>query len=179
MNRRRDVVIQDLEASARGFLDAIDGLSSSQWAFKPAPDRWSILETAEHVAVVNRGIHRLLTTKLLAAPLTAEQKVAMKDKDDLVIRMMFDRSVRQDAPELVRPTSRWTETALLIRAFEESRDGTIAWTRAATVELREYALPHPALGLLDGTQWLLFMAAHTERHTRQVLETKAVQGFPA
>jgi hypothetical protein len=29
--------------------------------------------------------------------------------------------------------------------------------------------PHPAFGLLDGEQWLLFASAHLERHRAQLL----------
>jgi hypothetical protein len=28
--------------------------------------------------------------------------------------------------------------------------------------------PHPTFGLLDGCQWLLYLAAHTERHLVQL-----------
>jgi hypothetical protein len=31
---------------------------------------------------------------------------------------------------------------------------------------------------LDPYQWLLFIAAHSERHTKQMLEVKADPGFP-
>jgi len=37
---------------------------------------------------------------------------------------------------------------------------------------------HPALGALDGYQWVLFLAAHGVRHTKQILEVKAEPCFP-
>ena len=39
-------------------------------------------------------------------------------------------------------------------------------------------MEHPALGPLDGYQWVLFLAAHSVRHTKQILELKASAGFP-
>jgi hypothetical protein len=31
---------------------------------------------------------------------------------------------------------------------------------------------------LDGYEWLLFIGAHSERHTKQILEVKADPNFP-
>ena len=36
----------------------------------------------------------------------------------------------------------------------------------------------PAAKDLDGIQWVLFIAAHSERHTAQMLEVKADPNFP-
>jgi hypothetical protein len=38
---------------------------------------------------------------------------------------------------------------------------------------------HPVLGPLDGYEWILAAAAHSERHTKQILEVKADPNFPA
>ena len=38
--------------------------------------------------------------------------------------------------------------------------------------------PHPEMGVMDGYQWLLLIAAHCERHTAQILEIKAMPGYP-
>ena len=41
------------------------------------------------------------------------------------------------------------------------------------------AITKGALNSMDGYQWLLAAAAHTERHTKQILEVKANPNFPA
>jgi len=43
----------------------------------------------------------------------------------------------------------------------------------------QHVFDHPALGPLDGYEWVLAVAAHTERHTKQILEVKADANFPA
>ena len=40
------------------LLDSVAGLSAAQWQFKPAPDRWSIAETLEHIILVETAILR-------------------------------------------------------------------------------------------------------------------------
>ena len=34
------------------------------------------------------------------------------------------------------------------------------------------------LGPMDAYEWLLFIAAHSERHTKQILEVEASPDFP-
>src|SRR5438094_8714628 len=40
-----------LEESHKEFFAAIDGVSPEQWKWKPAPERWSVGETAEHIVL--------------------------------------------------------------------------------------------------------------------------------
>ena len=55
-----------------------------------------------------------------------------------------------------------------------------------TPDLRQHAVDAPALkaisngayGSIDGYQAILLAAAHTERHTKQVLEVRADANFP-
>ena len=56
----------------------------------------------------------------------------------------------------------------------------------STPDLREHAteavplkaVSNGAYDLMDGYQWILAAAAHTERHTKQILEVKANPAFP-
>ena len=45
---QRARAIQLLEDSRKELLAAVEGLTNEQWNFKPAPDRWSAREVAEH-----------------------------------------------------------------------------------------------------------------------------------
>ena len=44
-------VMNYLEESGKEFLAAIDGVTEEQWKWKPAPERWSVGETAEHIVL--------------------------------------------------------------------------------------------------------------------------------
>jgi len=46
------------------------------------------------------------------------------------------------------------------------------WYDSVDLDLRECALTHPAFGLFDGAQWLLFVAVHTRQHRGQLLDLK-------
>ena len=45
-------------------------------------------------------------------------------------------------------------------------------------DLRNYVIPHMALGELDCYQWLLVLSLHGSRHAQQIEEIKAAAGFP-
>jgi hypothetical protein len=170
-----DKLRHELTATSEGFLRSIEGTPVDRWLFSPSAGVWSVGETAEHTAAVFRGIQRLLSTKLLEQPLPPG--AGSPTSDEFIVRAMFDRSTRRNAPEPVLPRGRWTNQADLVAAFTDSRDQLTAWLAQVTVDLRRYSSKHIALGELDGVQWLIFVAAHTERHTRQIQEFRKEVGF--
>lgn len=170
---RRERVIQELSATGDGFLNALGEVTEAEWQFKPGADRWSVAETAEHTTVVLESVTRMITTKLLDQPLPPRES-SPRITDDQIIRLLFDRSKRRDAPPGVLPTGRYASREATVAAFTAARTELVTWIAATEADLREFGSPHPALGKLDGVQWLLFVAAHTERHTRQILETRGL-----
>lgn len=47
----RETALSSLQSTHDAFLKSISGLSEKQWRFKPAPDRWSVAEVAEHITI--------------------------------------------------------------------------------------------------------------------------------
>ena len=66
----------------------------------------------------------------------------------------------------------------LIEAFKAARAKTLAIAGGAT-DLRAYANAELPVGETDAYQGILFLSAHTERHTKQIEEVKATTGYPA
>ena len=54
----KDRALVYLKSSEKGVLDATKGLSDGQWNFKPGPDRWSVAEVMEHLAILKRWFYR-------------------------------------------------------------------------------------------------------------------------
>jgi DinB superfamily len=164
-----------LSESCEGVVNAVAGLSETQWRFKPAPDRWSVVDVVEHLAVIEGRVHIVLA-RMETAP-TAPPDHDLRGVDARVLRATVDRRQPIPAPEPILPTGRWTPEAAL-EQYREARKKT-AEIAASTPYLRGRVIPHPVLGLLDGCQWLLAASAHSVRHTAQILEVKAAQNFPA
>jgi uncharacterized damage-inducible protein DinB len=163
-----------LDETRDGVVAATKGLSEAQMKFKPAPDRWSVAETLEHIVLVEDSLLRNVTDKVMKSPPGAADRDTAKI-DAMVLAMIPDRSHKAQASPPVTPTGRWTPADTLDR-FLKTRTQTIAFLES-TPELRAHASDSP-IGQLDAYEWVLFMAAHSQRHTKQILEVKADPNFP-
>jgi uncharacterized damage-inducible protein DinB len=174
----RESALKSFQATRDKFLQSIAGLSPKQWTFKPAPDRWSVAEVAEHIAVSETLLSGLVEKQIMTSPAAPEKREQVKGKDEIVLEKVPDRSHKAQAPEFLRPTGRWATEADLTKSFEESRQATIDYIRTTNDDLRDHFFDHPILGTLDGYQWLLLISAHSARHTAQIEEVKADPNFP-
>ncbi len=169
-------LVQHLERSRDLFLKSVEGLSEAQWSYKPAPDKWAIPECAEHIAAAEPLI-RGAVEKSLAAPAKKAMLKQQKVTDDIIVSAIVDRSKKFNAPEPLAPTNRFGSPAAAVEAFRTEREETMKIAQADK-DLRKYATQHPGFGMLDAHGWMLFLSAHTERHTLQIEEVKSMDGFP-
>lgn len=176
--QERDRAVDYLEQTRKEFLAAVEGLSEEQWKFKAAPERWSIAETAEHIAVSEGTIWQLVSEKLMKSPPTPDRRGETKAKDEIIMNAVPDRSRRAQAPERLQPTGRFADRAELLKAFETARAAELALLKETKEDMRSRFEEHPFLKTIDAYQWLLFNGAHGKRHTAQILEVKADPNFP-
>lgn len=168
--QERDFADQRLTESHARLHRLVDGFSPAQWRFREG-EGWSGLLIVEHVYIVEAGAIK----RLPAAPPSPE---ARPERDARVLKWVPDRSRKVAAPDAVTPQGRIGEPAALLAKFDHARQRSLEWLRDPAVEPRRHAMPHPFLGMLDGYQWLLFLAEHLERHLAQVEELKAHPSFP-
>src|SRR3954453_11574369 len=174
----RNRAIEYLKQTEKDFLASIDGVSDAQWKFKASPDRWSIAETAEHIAVAEQFIWDVISNKIMKSPATPEKRAEVKGKDEIILSKIPDRSRKAQAPEQLKPTGRWATRAALAKDFEATRSKEIAYVTETKEDLRNHFEEHPAMKTMDAYQWLLFNGAHCKRHTAQFLEVKAEPNYP-
>jgi DinB superfamily len=171
----KDKALQYLESTKKNVLEATKGLSEAQWNFKAAPDRWSVAQVVEHIAAAEDFIRGMLVEKVMTAP-AGDAGRDVKKTDESVVAMVPDRTHKAQAPEPLVPTNRFGSPEGAIKHFVESRATTEDFLKTAT-GLRDHVTDSP-LGKLDGYEFVLFIAAHSERHTKQINEVKADPNFP-
>jgi DinB superfamily len=171
----KDKALAYLETTKKSVLDATKGLSEAQWNFKAAPDKWSVAQCAEHIAAAEDFIRGMIVEKIMKAPAAPDRDIAKLDAG--VIAMIPDRSTKAQAPEPLVPTNRFGSPEGSLKHFVESR-GTTEDFLKKTPDLRAHATDSPLGSKLDAYEWVLFIAAHSERHTKQILEVKADANFP-
>ncbi len=174
----RDAALKSLQATHDAFLKSIAGLSDKQWRFKPAPDRWSVAEVSEHIAVSESMILGYVQKQIVTSAATPEKRAEIRVTDQQILTLVPDRSHKAQAPEFLKPTNRWATREELIKSFEDSRKATMDYVRTTNDDLRDHFGPHPMLGTMDAYQWILLISAHSERHTKQIEEVKADPNFP-
>lgn len=173
----REAALKFFNDSRSEFVAAISGLSDEQLSFKAGPDRWSIAQVAEHIITAENLIYSLITEKIVKAPAPTNKDV-FRFQDTAIALTITNRSTKLNAPQAIQPNGRWKSAAELILNFESTRNKTIKYTRTTNVDLRNRFGENPALGMIDGYQWLVFLNAHGLRHLAQIEEVKADSRFP-
>ncbi len=172
----KDKGLQYLQQTRDGVVAATKGLSEAQLKFKAGPDRWSIAEVLEHIALAEDFIFGNVTNNIMKAPAGPADRDTAKI-DAMILAALPDRTQKRQAPGPLVPTGRWTAGESLDH-FLKSRAKTIEFLQS-TPDLRAHAsAENPFQQPLDGYDWLLFIAGHSERHTKQILEVKADPNFP-
>jgi len=167
--------VKYLQQTRDGIVAATKGLSEAQLKFKPAPDRWSVAEVLEHITLAEDFLFQNVSENVMKAPAGSADRDLAKI-DGMVLAMIPDRSHKAQAPPPLVPTGRWTPAEMLSH-FQSSRAKTIEFMESQP-DLRAHAIDSPLGMQLDAYEWLLFVAAHSDRHTKQILEVKADANFP-
>ena len=171
----REKAVQYLETTKKGVLEATKGLTAAQWDFKPAPDRWSIAECMEHIAAAEDYIRGMVVEKVMVAPAAPGRDVVKID--ETIIANVPDRTNKVQAPEPLKPTNRFGSPQAAVDHFVESRSKTEEFVKD-TPGLRDHAADSPIGTKWDAYEFVLLIAAHSERHTKQINEVKADPNFP-
>ena len=172
----RDSAVKYLEETRAKVLEATKGLSEAQLNFKPAPDRWSVAEVAEHIAATEDMLYGMIQDKVMKGPARPAGE-DVKAIDQFVLAAIPDRTHKAQAPEPLKPTNRYASLDGTLKHFNESRNRTEEFVKTGQ-GLRDHAIDSPLGKKLDAYEWALFIAAHSERHTKQILEVKADPNFP-
>jgi hypothetical protein len=174
----KDRTLAYLESTKKGVVEATKGLSEAQWNFKAGPDRWSIAQVMEHLAAAEDLLRDMDENKVMKSPAIAlRDPVEVKKIDEGLAAALPDRSHKLSAPEPLKPTNRFGTPEAAEKHFLESRATTEQFLKS-TPDLRIHAVDGPTGVKLDGYEWILLIAGHTERHTKQMLEVKANPNFP-
>jgi hypothetical protein len=171
----KDRALAYLESTKQDVLDATKNLSPAQWNFKAAPDRWSIAECMEHIAAAEDYIRGMVESGVMKAPAVPGRDIAAIDAG--IIANVPERKNKVQAPEAIKPTNRFGSPQASLDHFVESRATTENFLKTTT-GLRDHAADSPTGQKWDAYEFILLIAAHSERHTNQIKEVKADPNYP-
>lgn len=169
-------VLKWLQESRKEFLAAIDGVSESQWKWKPAPDRWSVGEVAEHI-VLGEASQFGNVKKAIASMPDPDWEQKTKGKTERLVATLAPRLGKAQAPEAIVPKGAMTQAQVKER-FERQRAEIVKFAIETDAPLKQYIIENPFFGSLNGYNWLIYAPLHTMRHDKQIAEVKATPGYP-
>jgi hypothetical protein len=173
-SEERNFLLTQLEKSSHTVQGALEGVSVSQWKFKPAPDRWSIAECAEHIATADTAMFMFGTSQLLKMSPPAD---AVRRRDNSVLAATTDRTTKVKTAEFLEPKGKYADKTAVLDAFLKTRALISEYVKSTQEDLRVHGFQGPA-GYVDGYQFLLALSAHGERHAAQIAEVKADARYP-
>jgi DinB superfamily len=173
-NERREL-IQYLDKTRDDLLAVVRGLSEAQLDFQTSPKCWCIAGIVEHFVLVEDAVLARALQELTSAANPGSEMKA-NETDAGLLRKATDRSVKLEAPGQFHPTGKPMASSL--EQFLAGRKKIVDFIQSTRLDLRHISTQTRAFGPLDGHQRFLFLAAHSARHTEQILETKSNPNFP-
>ncbi|HEY8461135.1 MAG TPA: DinB family protein [Blastocatellia bacterium] len=174
----RAKVIKLLNDSHKRTLDLMEGLTEEQLKFKSGPEKWSVLEVAEHISLAEEQLFRAVEGAL-AAKENPEWEAKTKGKTEFLERAIVNRDRKVSAPESIVPSGKLTRDEVIAK-LKESRAKTLKFAEETKLPLKAHTLDHPfpVFNTLNAYQWLIYIPLHNIRHNQQIEEVKANPNFP-
>jgi hypothetical protein len=175
--KEREQAIKLLKSTQDNVLNEIKGLSEAQLKYKPAPDRWSVEECVKHIAVTEQALWKV-TENGIKQPANPEKRSEIKATDEQLVQMVESREKKVKTSEQLKPENTpFTSVTDAAASFTTNRQQLIDYVKTTNEDLRNHVVTLP-FGSADCYQMTLFIAAHSNRHARQIKEVKADPGFP-
>src|SRR5690606_8702410 len=163
--------------TTKNLTDALQGLSRAQLKFVPTQGKWSIAQCVEHIIATEKMLFDIAKTEI-AKPAQPERRSEIKTADEALIRTITDRSEKFNAPKELQPSGKYENADQALLDFKAATQPVLDYINGADLEnLRNHIIEHPA-GISDGYQNLLYIAAHSARHIKQIEEVKSHPDFP-
>ena len=174
----RAEAVRLLQASRAEYMEALKDVTPEQWKWKPAPDRWSVGEVAEHIALAEALLFAKVT-EAVSAPPNPEWETKTKDKLALLARIMPSRQGKAKSPLEIEPKGNLNKDETFA-IFEKNRKPIERFIKETQAPWQEHTAEHPfpIFNTLNAQQWFLYIPWHTQRHLKQIAEVKATAGYP-
>jgi hypothetical protein len=167
----RQRLVAHFEMTEAWLVSELEGLSPAQLKFRAAPDKWSVMDVVEHLAVAEPQYWQTFQ-KGLAAPATPD---AAKLSDAEILWYGIDRTERNKTGDARVPKGRYDNVQASLGEFRKLRATMVDTAKTSQEDLRGHKLPG---GSQDCYQWFLMISSHSQRHILQIREIKAEPGYP-
>ncbi len=146
-------IIEELARNRSVFRSLLSGMTKEAYTWRPAPDKWNLLEIICHLHDEERDDFRARTRSVLEDP-----ERPLKPIDPL--GWVEARGYPQQDFEA------------MLGNWEDERDASLDWLRSLVDPDWDSACQHPKLGRLSAGTFLSNWLAHDYLHIRQIIRLK-------
>lgn len=169
--REREHLVAHLEMTQAWLTDEVSHLSSAQLNYRPAPDKWTVAEVVQHLAIAEPNYWKLFQDALKEPP----KKLDKQANDADVLWYGIDRTHHDKTSADENPKDQTIDAAQALKTFLAMHARLLEVARSSDADLRGHAVPEWGV---DAYQCLLEISTHEQRHILQIREIKANPGFP-
>jgi len=171
----RNYLINNLTRTRDSVIKETENLTEAQWNFKESPERWSIREVTEHIA-----IWELLLMHEISRALGSSAHPEWQGKSD----SLYLGFILEEKPHIsVEYTKPFTYTLPLginngknnVAWFLKMRNESINYLKTAKEDLRVFYLKETRPNV---HQVYIYVFGHSERHLRQIRKIKSNPNYP-
>lgn len=163
---KRTYLIDTLKESETNLLAVIEKVDEAGFLSKPNENTWSMAELVEHLIITDTGLLQSIKKKGEHIRETTPETVS----DEIILKVIPKRDRKVTAPDFLVPKGRFKSKAEAIQAFRHTRATIENFVATTDLPLEKIAFKHFLLGLVNGEGWIVFMAGHCQRHTKQMEE---------
>jgi hypothetical protein len=173
----RKYLLENLIRSRNELINETKGLTRQQWQFKESPDRWSINEIVEHIALWELLLEYRITRQLDGGLQPAR---AMDALPDSVVFNFIMEEKKHHSPDYTQPFTYTLPMGL------NSIESNISWVS----KMRKEAIDHVSKTSSDLRQYYvsdsesnthqvyITLFGHADRHIRQIRKVKQHPAYP-
>ena len=171
MHPRITELLAYVDRETENLREAFESVPPDRRNVRSDPARWSPAEIVKHLAIVDQRIAQRLSTLIEEARALPPETDSSPLLPDRLVTRVVDRSSRYKTgatsePVEADPERVWDELLSARRALVD------VLTAGDGLALGRVSAPHPALGVFNGYEWIVFVGAHAARHADQIRETQ-------
>jgi hypothetical protein len=173
----RKYLLDNLTETRDELIKETKGLSKKQWDFKESPDRWSIRQITEHIALWEFILQREISVGINLGPDEAKAQKTPPDSNiaNFILEEKKHLSNDYTYPYTYSQPMGTNSGENNLTWFLKMRNESIEYLTKAKEDLRKYFLAGKAT---DIHQRFITTFGHSARHIRQIKKVKQHSNYP-
>lgn len=170
----RQYTVDNLRRTRDAIVGETQDLTPSQWAFKESPDRWSIGEIVEHLALWEIIWAREISMGSRSKP---RPELNQTSRPDSYYTTWIMEETPHVSPDFSRPTG-FIAGKNNLTFFLKLREQTIAFVEKTDADMRAYFELTGTDNPRNMHQVYIYQWGHVDRHLRQIRKVKRHPDYP-